>query len=65
MFANGLTNILDKSCPDVPVFHPALNIYTTISKMTGMSTVVVLSSSQDTPVACVQAFCGQSGPDFH
>ncbi len=31
-----------KSCPDVTVFHPALNVYTAISKITGMSTVVVL-----------------------
>ena len=31
-----------KSCPDVPVFHPAFNVYIVISKITGMSTVVVL-----------------------
>ena len=34
------------------------------NKITGTSTVV-LYSSWDSPVACVLAFCGQSGPDFH
>lgn len=31
-----------KSCPDVPIFRPALYFYTAISKIAGMTTAVVL-----------------------